>query len=673
MLIDVAIPVPLHTTFTYEAPDTLEAPVQVGCRVRVPFRRKHLVAIVTQLHSVAPAHAKLKPIEECLDEVPVVSESLLNLCRWIAQYYAAPLGEVIQATLPPHFWKPQKRQVTSRLAHAHSSHVQRENVQAPTLNPAQDGAVTAIMSAVSAQKFSPFLLHGITGSGKTEVYLAACAHTLAQNRQAIVLVPEIALTPQLLGRFAERFGNAVAVYHSGLTEAQRTLQWQRIRSGEAKIVVGTRSAIFAPVAMLGLIVVDEEHDSSYKQDDSPRYNGRDVAVMRAKMESSPIVLGSATPALESYANARQGKYQLLKLNERATGQVMPQIQIVDMRALKEKGKPAPILSPQLLAAIEKRIAAQEQTLLLVNRRGFARFIVCEDCGHVSTCPNCDVSLAFHQGARELRCHYCDYHTASPDTCPTCHSLNIKPIGAGTERLEETLKENFPTARIGRLDSDTIATQHNRTQVLQDMHDRNLDILVGTQMIAKGHDFSHVTLVGVIAAETGLNVPDFRAAERSFQLLMQASGRAGRAHLEGEVIIQTLQPEHACLTHLITHNYNAFADEELQHREGLLYPPYGRLISCTISSNIEKSGLEYAETLATYLSTQISAQKWPATLLGPAPALMYKLRGRTRMQLLLKLENAAAIPTIARAAIQHEDAHAPSGVQVTIDVDPMSIV
>lgn len=671
MLIDVAIPVPLHTTFSYEAP--ADIPLHVGCRVRVPFRRKHIVAIVTQLNSIAPAHAKLKPIEECLDDAPMLSESLLNLCRWIAQYYAAPLGEVIQITLPPHLWKQQKRQVTSRLAHAHGSHVQRTDAQPPTLNAAQNTAVTAITNAISVHHFAPFLLHGVTGSGKTEVYLAACARALAQNQQAIILVPEIALTPQLLGRFVERFGTAMAVYHSGLTEAQRTLQWQRIRSGEAQIVVGTRSAIFAPVATLGLIIVDEEHDSSYKQDDSPRYNGRDVAVMRAKMENCPIVLGSATPALESFANARQGKYQLLELGERATGQTMPQIQIVDMRALKEKGKPAPIFSPQLLAAIQKRIDAQEQTLLLVNRRGFARFIVCEDCGHISTCPNCDVSLAFHQGARELRCHYCDYHTASPDTCPTCHSLDIKPIGAGTERLEETLKDHFPTARIGRLDSDTIATQHNRTQVLQDMHDRNLDILVGTQMIAKGHDFSHVTLVGVIAAETGLNVPDFRAAERSFQLLMQASGRAGRAHLAGEVVIQTLQPEHACLTHLVTHNYNAFAAEELQHREGLLYPPYGRLISCTIASNVEKNGLDYAEALATYLSQQIVSQKWPATLLGPAPALMYKLRGKTRMQLLLKLETAAAIPTIARAAIQHEDAHAPSGVQVTIDVDPMSIV
>lgn len=673
MLIDVAIPVPLHTTFTYEAPDNSDAPLQAGCRVRVPFRRKHVVAIVTQLNSIAPAHAKLKPIEDCLDDTPVLSESLLTLCCWIAQYYAAPIGEVVQTTLPPHLWKPQKREVSSRLSHAHTSHVQRTNVQPPALNAAQQSAVMAITGAVSARHFAPFLLHGVTGSGKTEVYLAACAHVLAQDRQVIVLVPEIALTPQLLGRFAERFGNAVAVYHSGLTDAQRTLQWQRIRSGEAQIAVGTRSAIFAPVATLGLIIIDEEHDSSYKQDDSPRYNGRDVAVMRAKMENCPIILGSATPALESFANARQGKYQLLELNERATGQTMPQIQIVDMRALKEKGKSAPIFSPQLLAAIQKRIDAQEQTLLLVNRRGFARFIVCEDCGHISTCPNCDVSLAFHQSARELRCHYCDYHTASPDTCPTCHSLDIKPIGAGTERLEETLKAHFPTARIGRLDSDTIATQHNRTQVLQDMYDRNLDILVGTQMIAKGHDFSHVTLVGVIAAETGLNVPDFRAAERSFQLLMQASGRAGRAHLAGEVVIQTLQPEHACLTHLVTHDYNAFAAEELQHREGLRYPPFGRLINCTIASNVEKNCLDYAQALASFLQKQVGETNISATILGPAPALMYKLRGKNRMQLLLKLKSPASISILTRAMIQYGADHAPSGVQVTIDVDPMTIV
>ncbi len=673
MLIDVAIPVPLHTTFTYEVLDVSTQGLCVGARVRVPFRRKHVTAVVTQLHSTAPAHAKIKPIEECLDDAPIMSDTVLRLCRWIAQYYAAPVGEVVQSALPPHLWKSQKRQVTSRLPDAHAAHVQRNNACPPTLNSAQHAAGTAIAAAISSQKFAAFLLHGITGSGKTEVYLTVCTEVLSQNRQAIVLVPEIALTPQLLGRFAERFGDAVAVYHSGLTDSQRMLQWRRIRSGEAQIVVGTRSAIFAPVPKCGLIIVDEEHDGSYKQDDSPRYHGRDVAVMRAKIEGCPIVLGSATPALESYVNVRHRKYRLLELKERATGQVMPQIRIVDMRGLKEKGRPLPVFSPQLLTAIEKRILLREQTLLLVNRRGFARFIICEDCGHISICPNCDVSLAFHQGAHELRCHYCDYHTVSPDTCPSCHSLDIKPIGAGTERLEEILKTHFLTARIGRLDSDTIATQHNRTQVLQDMHDRNLDILVGTQMIAKGHDFSHVTLVGVIAAETGLNIPDFRAAERSFQLLMQASGRAGRAHLEGEVIIQTLQPEHPCLTHLVSHHFKAFAEEELRHREGLRYPPFGKIINCTISSNIEKNGLEYAKVLASFLGQQIAAQKWPAVLLGPAPALMYKLRGKTRMQLLLKLEAPAIIPAIAHTIIQHEDSHVPPGVQVTIDVDPMNIV
>lgn len=673
MLIDVAIPVPLHTTFSYAVPEALVGSICVGARVRVPFRRKQIVGIVTALDSVAPVHAKIKELIDCIDTAPVISESTLSLCRWISQYYAAPIGEVTQSTLPPHLWRTQKRKVSSRLEEAHTSHVHRSISTPPTLNAAQEIAHIAISGALTAHAFAPFLLHGVTGSGKTEVYLAACTEALSLGRQAIILVPEIALTPQLLGRFVERFGETMAVYHSGLTEAQRLLQWQRIRTGDAKIVVGTRSAIFAPVKTLGLIIVDEEHDSSYKQDDSPRYNGRDVAVMRAKLENVPIVLGSATPAIESYANARHGKYQLLKLAERAAGQAMPKIEIVDMRALKAKGKPPPIFSPQLLEAIGLRLAANEQTLLLINRRGFARFIVCEDCGHISTCPNCDVSLAFHQGARELRCHYCDYHTASPDECPSCHSLDIKPIGAGTERLEETLQGFFPTARIGRLDSDTIATQHNRTQILQDMHDRSIDILVGTQMIAKGHDFSHVTLVGVIAAETGLNVPDFRAAERSFQLLMQASGRAGRAHLEGQVILQTLQPEHACLTHLITHDYVAFADAELQHREELRYPPYGRLINCTIATNVEKNGLDYAEALATALSQEIITQKWPATLLGPAPALMYKLRGKTRMQIVIKLETAGIVPHLTRAILRHEDTNAPSGVQVTIDVDPMNIV
>lgn len=671
MLIDVAIPVPLHTSFSYDVPAALMSVIQPGMRVRVPFRRKSVVAVVSALNTIAPPHARIKPIDDIMDDVPVVGLMLLDLCKWIADYYAAPVGEVLQTALPGHLWKSRTREGRMRLSDAHSTHVRREAQATLILTEPQQMAMAQIRERYS--RFSPILLHGVTGSGKTEVYMTACAEVLAKGRQAIVMVPEIALTPQLLGRFAERFGELVAIYHSALTDAQRAQQWQRIRTGMAQIVVGTRSAIFAPTPNCGLIIVDEEHDSSYKQDDSPRYNGRDVAVMRAKQEDIPIVLGSATPSLESFFNARLGKYHLITLPERATGQVMPDIQLVDMRPLKIEGKPLPLLSPPLIAALQKRLDHGEQSLLLMNRRGFARFIVCEACGHVAMCPNCEVSLTYHQHNRELRCHYCDYHTDAPDTCEVCKSSELKPIGAGSERVEDHLQKTFPTARIGRLDSDTVSTQTKRTELLQAMHDRDIDILVGTQMIAKGHDFAHVTLVGVISAEMSLNMPDFRAPERSFQLLTQVSGRAGRAHLPGEVIIQTVQPEHYCLRHVMAHDYVGFAEAEMQHRKDLRYPPFGRLISCTISANVETKGLEYAAILGDALRDFVQTHHLECDVLGPSPALLYKLRGKTRMQLLLKLKSAIHVQAMTRAILTHTDVSAPSGVQATIDVDPLNFI
>lgn len=671
MLLDVAIPVPLHTTFTYDVPAELASRIQPGMRVKLPFRRGQKMAVVTRLNTQAPAHAKIKPITEILDETPVLSPILLELCQWMSHYYAAPIGELIQQTLPPHLWKEQKRKVQTRLPAPHSSHGLRSTTAPFALTAAQHEAVGQIGRALDPFCFKPFLLHGVTGSGKTEVYLAICHDVLMQERQAIVMVPEIALTPQLLGRFVERFGQAVAVYHSGLTDAQRTLQWQRIRSGEAQIVVGTRSALFAPTPALGVIIVDEEHDSSYKQDESPRYHARDMAVLRAKLENVPVVLGSATPSLESFYNAQQHKYQLLELKERPQGQAMPAVQVVDMRQFKVKGQPLPYFSPPLLAALEKRLQLGEQSLLLVNRRGFAQFLLCEDCGHVYTCPNCDVSLTYHHSAHELRCHYCDYHLPAPDVCATCQSRDVKPIGLGTERLEEALIAAFPQARIGRLDSDTVAVANHRTQLLQDMHDRNLDILVGTQMIAKGHDFSHVTLVGVVSAESSLNFPDFRATERTFQLLMQVSGRAGRAHLPGEVLIQTVQPEHYCLVDVIKHDYHNFAQTELNHRQDLLYPPWGRLINCTIVSNTEKIAHDYAHALSDYLQTISLQHKWTATVYPPAPALLYRLRNKYRLQILIKVATSSVIAALNQGILAHVSQHAPAAVQLQIDVDPMN--
>jgi primosomal protein N' (replication factor Y) len=533
--------------------------------------------------------------------------------------------------------------------------------------PGQAAALARLRAAAGEGAFRSFLLHGVTGSGKTEVYLQLIADALARGRGAIVLVPEIALTPQLASRFRARFGERVAVLHSGLTDRERYDEWRRLREGQARIALGARSAVFAPVADLAVIVVDEEHDPSFKQEEGVRYHARDVALLRAQRAGALCVLGSATPSLESYALARDGRHVLLELPARATARPLPEVQIVDLRTWR--ADPESLLTAPLTQAISETLAAGEQVILFLNRRGFATFVVCTGCGHAFRCRDCSVSLTYHRAGDRLRCHYCGHAEPLPIECPECQDPgSIRRFGLGTERIEAALKERFPAARVGRLDRDTAAGTGLR-DVLTRVASGDIDILVGTQMVTKGHDFPGVTLVGVLLADAGLSLPDFRASERTFQLLTQVAGRAGRGERPGRVLVQTWAPEHPAIVCARTHDYQAFFRAESAARRELDYPPHGRLIAVRLDGPDPHEVRAVADDLAA--RARRLAQNPAAArvgVLGPAEAPLARLKGRTRWHLWARSTDRAALRAFVRRLVH--DAARPS-VRVTIDVDPIS--
>jgi len=537
----------------------------------------------------------------------------------------------------------------------------------PELMPEQAEAVRQVAAAAAEGRFATFLLHGVTGSGKTEVYLRCIAGLTGTGRGAIVLVPEIALTPQLLGRFRRRFGDRVAVLHSGLTDRERAAEHRRIRAGSVDVAIGARSAVFAPFPVLGLVIVDEEHENSYKQDDGLRYHARDVAVMRAKFADALCVLGSATPSLESYHNARAGRYRLLRIANRVDHRPMPEVEIIDVKA---QPKNAPY-APKLVAALQERMARGEQALLLLNRRGFSSVLICGDCGKVIPCPSCSVSLTFHKSERKLMCHYCDFHMAPPDRCPACSGPDLKPLGTGTQKIEEEVARLVPGSRISRMDSDSVRGREAYERVLGRVDRGEVDILLGTQMVAKGHDFPAVTLVGVVDADVGLNLPDFRAGEKTFQLITQAAGRAGRGDMAGEVIIQTMNPGHYALRHSRTHDYESFYDEEIRLRTDLGYPPVRRMVKIEVKSGSERSALEAA--LAARDRIRSLRPGKDTALLGPAPSPIARVRGKFRYQMLLlspARETLRQLATAARSVVEEQFGRT---VQVSVDVDPVNLM
>ncbi len=539
---------------------------------------------------------------------------------------------------------------------------------APPLSPGQARATSVLRECIASGVAQTVLLFGVTASGKTEVYLDAIAHTLEAGRSAIVLLPEIALTTQVVDVFVGRFGDQVAVLHSKLSEGERHDEWRRMQAGAARIVVGARSAIFAPVANVGLIVVDEEHEASYKQEKTPRYNAKELAMERARSSSATLVLGSATPALESYylATEATGKpYRLITMSKRISNRPLPRVEIVDLR--EEFKQRQALFSSRLTDSIGDRLHKKQQTILFLNRRGYAQFVLCRDCGWVAKCPNCAVSLAFHAYDRVLKCHHCDYTGRPPQSCHDCGGGRVKAFGIGTEKVEEEVLKVFPSARVARMDRDTTAKKGAHTQILREFREGDVDILIGTQMVAKGLDFPNVTLVGVISADTSINMPDFRAAERTFQLLTQVAGRAGRGDTPGEVIIQTFSPDHYAVQAAVTHDYAAFYAQEIVFRRELKYPPFSRFANLIAADEHETHAAERATALAAALERETPKE---VEIIGPAPAPIARLKNQFRFHVALRAPVEADLSRMVQAALGRLSPADRYGIH--IDMDPLSM-
>ena len=826
---DIALPVPVDRVFTYSLDDGLRGDPVVGGRVLAPFRRDQLQGVVVALHDRDPATketsagpgvlpAAIRPILRVIDHEPVLSEHLLELGRWIAEYYLAPLGEVLRTMLPlaaevrretaysitargtsaleaPHQqtlnanvleqtehavlaflsehgltraatlrtktsvgsatlkdllgkrWSAREstaaeirrttriavlvsdarlprlnenqQRLLAELASAggrlpvteirrlsfpdstlstlvrrdlvrveeipadrllddleHSRDLSSTSVPVEAmLNDAQRETMLQIAASVHIRKFQPFLLHGVTGSGKTAVYIAAMRRALDAGLSSLLLVPEIGLTPAMVAQLRWTFGDQVALLHSGLTGAERTAQWHRIRRGDARVAVGTRSAVFAPLADLALIVIDEEHDTSYKQAELPRYHARDVAVMRAKLSGATVVLGSATPSLESWANAQRGKYTLLTLKQRIGNRPLPEVSLIDMRReFAETGQEA-LLSRAMTKEIEATLGRGEQAMLLLNRRGYSFVVMCRACGEKLECDNCAIALTHHKTAAEeetrsplhqrMECHYCGFRRTVPRVCPKCESEHLYFFGVGSQQGEERLQEMFPHARIARMDRDTMRSHRDYERILARLHSGEINLLVGTQMIAKGHDIHGVTLVGVLGADHALSLPDFRSAERVFQLLTQVAGRAGRGELPGRVLVQTHYLDHYAIRSAAEHNYLGFVEQELRYRRLLHYPPAAMLTNILI----EHTDAARASQWASQLGTWFQHQTLPGVrVLGPAAAPIGRIKRIHRFHLILKASSRKQLAAAVRQMLAFADAAEIPRRHITVDVD-----
>jgi len=822
--VNVVLPIPVDQAYTYRLPDALAPEAQVGCRVLVPLRNRHLTGVIVE--EGPPAEAldfAVKDVVDVLDDVPVCTPELLDLTKWIADYYVCRWGEALKAALPagttveterrlrrtdadPGDWathdvgrrvlddladhpdttlsavrkrlgpavplavvrrmvadgvlemettvsdeqvraktethlrfapafqhadaaadlvqqlrgekqqaviralagfreagtpEPRRTDVMERADASYSTvrslvdkgmveRVEKEVYRSPLddlpppdappdhdLMPAQREALDAVTDAVDDGRYGTFLLHGITGSGKTEVYIRALKAVRAQNRTGIVLVPEIALTPQTVQRFRAHFGDQIAVLHSQMSRGERYDAWRRLRTGDAAIAIGPRSAVLAPLEDLGLIVVDEEHESSYKQfDPAPRYHARDVAVMRAHLNDAVCLLGSATPSLESTMNARWGKYERLSLPERvpdASGEAatLPEVRVLDLTLQRKKHQLDGALADPLREAIRERVGRGEQTILLQNRRGYAPVMECEDCGWAPECPDCSVTLTLHRsgGPSRLHCHYCGHTDRVPNPCPQCGSGDLSRIGTGTQRVEDELADVVPDATVLRMAPATTSRKHGHHQILQRFRE-GADVLLGTQMIAKGLDFSRVTLVGVVDADVGLLFPDFRAEEHTFQLLTQVAGRAGRADIPGEVILQTRNPDHPAIRYATTHDYEGFAEEALAERRQLGYPPFGHVAVVEFRGPKEQRVARLAENWTNQLRTHAG----PVEVLGPEPAFIQRVKKQYRQRTLLKVRGGGAGP-LQTTLRRTREAHGPppDGYHVAIDVDALGLL
>jgi primosomal protein N' (replication factor Y) len=591
---------------------------------------------------------------------------MLELTKWISDYYYSSWGEAISAAIPSVVKKSASGKRQRKEKHDEEEEFEFIDGSDKHLMPTgeQRQALDSIMNSMDARAHRVFLLHGVTGSGKTEVYLQSIAHALELGLSSIILVPEISLTPQIVARFKARFGDKIAVLHSRLLGSKRIAEWKRISSGAAQIVIGARSAIFAPVKNFGLVVVDEEHETSYKQEDVPRYNARDVAIKRAGLSGAVVILGSATPSLESFYAAKNGKFTLIELPERIDSRLLPAVDIVDMREEMTRAKKIPIFSEKLREWIEKDIAEKKQAILFLNRRGFSTFINCRKCGYVIKCKRCSVTLTYHFDKKKLVCHHCNFNMEPPEICPECNASYLKYWGLGTEKVESEAHRFFPAAMIERMDTDATRKRGAHDKVLSKFKDGYIDILIGTQMIAKGLDFPKVTLVGVISADTTLNLPDFRSAERTFNLLTQVAGRAGRGDLGGRVIIQSYTPQHYSIQAAKNHDYNTFYDKEISLRRELYLPPFCHMVILTLRGRKEERVFKASENLKASLEKENKSKD--IEILGPAPSPISKMKGMFRWNIFLRSETVENSTSILKKAL---DKNKSSGIIITVDVDP----
>ena len=814
--VEVALPIPLRQTFTYILPAGLRESVKIGARLIVPFGKRQLTGYAVALHEELDSaleieESQLKEIVELIDAEPLLTEEIIKLTQWTADYYASFWGEVLKASLPaginqtteqiytisargrdeliklqtaktvkvqilqflgsagessareiikrfgataakrslrelvkenfaatfhrtlttqikpkrrkavrllpPEFHAPDNKPLTeaqqrivelllqengeivftdlTERADASASSIQTlakrglveifvqeifrdplQDIKLPeitdlTLTGEQTAVLTEIESALHAEKYKAFLLHGVTGSGKTEVYIRAMKRALSMEKTSLMLVPEIALTPVFSRRLRAVFGDDVAILHSNLSTGERFDEWRRLRSGKARIVIGTRSAVFAPVSNLGLIIVDEEHDGSYRQHESPFYSGRDVAIVRANFANAVVVLGSATPALETFHNSNVGKYAYLKLPNRIGNRPLARAELIDMRdVFKTEGGKNAIFSPQLVEAIEETHARKEQSIILLNR-GFSSFVLCRSCGEAIRCGNCDITLTYHKREGKLVCHYCNHKERAPHKCPHCAGKYLFFVGEGTEQIEDILQRKFSNLSIARIDRDTTGRRKSFEETLMQFSRGEIDMLVGTQMLAKGHDFPNVTLVGVITVDAGLALPDFRSAERTFQLLTQVAGRAGRGNLAGRVLIQTYHPEHYALRHAQTQNYENFYAEEINFRRNLNYPPFVALACLMIKHANYNYAFDNAEILRACLE-RADAEK-NCRVLGVAPAPLARLKGEHRLQILIKAKNRTKLREVLDFALADAQEKFCDLRIVNVEIDPVNLM
>ncbi len=735
MIARVTLEIALGKELDYAVPAHLEADVHVGSRVRIPLGKRQVMGVVTALAASSRVESP-REIEGVVGKRNLVTAPILSLARWMSGYYCCPIETVLKCVLPGSvrtqrekfrrlLWvraiegpaatprlTPRQREIWEQVrkrGRVPMAQALRSLGTTPAtlrrlealglveigkevagrdpfadesilpsrkldLNPAQKQALESILEPCGQGRSGVFLLHGVTGSGKTEVYLQAMEACLERGRGAIMLVPEISLTPQTVERFKARFEGGssparVAVLHSHLSDGERHDEWHRIRDGSARIAIGARSAIFAPVERLGLIVVDEEHETSYKQGDGPRYQARDLAVLRARNEDAVAVLGSATPSLESYHNALEGKYRLLSLPDRADSRTLPRVIVVDMRLEARREKGVPIFSRRLREGIARRLEKKEQVILFLNRRGYASSLQCLECGYVAGCPRCSLSLTFHRSSGLLRCHLCGHRQAVPKRCPepSCGGADLRLAGIGTQRVEEALGKLFPRARVRRMDADTLRRKNDYRRFLQDFRSGRTDILLGTQMIAKGLHFPNVTLVGIVLADMGLHIPDFRAGERTFQLLTQVAGRAGRGDVEGQVIVQAYTPFHPAIQHARHHDFTGFYQQEIEHRREHSYPPVNRLCSLTLRGRDEEATGRAAEELCARLEAGL-AEIFDLIVSGPAPALVARAEDHFRFQILLRTRHMPALARRLGPLVRGLDP--PGDVRIQVDVDPI---